>query len=269
MFKKSILILGLIILIITFNTMAVAEDLSMTIIYDNYSYQENLSTDWGFSCYIEGLHDNILFDTGKNGVILLDNMERLAIKPEIIDTIILSHHHQDHTGGLNDFLNSNNEVDVYIPNSFLDMQKQNIKQAGANLINIVDSTKICDSVFSTGELGVVVKEQSLIIKTNKGLVIITGCAHPGVVKIVKKAKELYSEDIYLLMGGFHLNDENTSEIKEIAEQLKKEGVIKVAPSHCSGDKARNIFSPVFKDNYIISGVGKKIIIKNSFENKVP
>ncbi len=116
--------------------------------------------------------------------------------------------------------------------------------------------KISPSVYTTGELYGHPKEQSLIIDSKKGVVIITGCAHPGIVNIVKRAKELMrKEKIYLVLGGFH--HPPISCVKE----FKKLGVEKVAPSHCTGDTAREAFRKEYKENFIEYGVGKIIGIK--------
>ena len=62
---------------------------------------------------------------------------------------------------------------------------------------------LCKNVYLTGEMGFSIKEQSLILNTPEGLIVITGCAHPGIVEIVKKAKAMLNRDIYLAIGGFH------------------------------------------------------------------
>jgi len=132
------------------------------------------------------------------------------------------------------------------------------------LVEVGKPTKICKNVYSTGELGSSIKEESLIIDTNKGLVVITGCAHPGIVNIVKKAKEIHEKDVYLVLGGFHLYGMNAFKIKEIINEIKEEKVKKVAPCHCSGDLARKLFEEAYKDNFILAGVGKRIKMENAF-----
>ena len=107
---------------------------------------------------------------------------------------------------------------------------------------------------TTGELNGI-KEQSLIIATSKGLIVVTGCAHPGIVNIVKKAKELTGKDVYLAIGGFHLSGASQRTISSIIEELKALGVKKVAPCHCSGDLARRLFKEKFGEDYLEAGVG--------------
>ncbi len=241
-----------------------ANDLDLTVVYDNNPYNEELETRWGFSCFIEGLEKTILFDVGGEGSIVIGNMEKLKINPQKVDVVILSHIHQDHIGGLSHILKKNPDVVVYVPGSFPQSIKNKVKRAGARLLEVCESVEICKNAYSTGELGGWIKEQSLIIKTSKGLVIVTGCAHPGIVNIVKKAKEMLRTDIYLILGGFHLCWMNAQHVKGIINGAKKEKVEKVAPCHCSGDLARQLFKKAYGKNFILSGAGKSIIIANAF-----
>ncbi len=231
------------------------------IVYDNNPYDSHLKPEWGFSCFIQGTEKTILFDTGGNGATLLSNMEKLKIRPEQVDLIFLSHNHSDHTGGLIEFLKNNNEVKVFLPQSFPSRFKKDIENSGARYIEVKEPIENCKDVFSTGELGFSIKEQSLLIKTGKGLVVITGCAHPGIVEIVRRAKKLLSEDIYLILGGFHLLNSSEKEIKETVLEFEKLGVKKVAPCHCSGELCQNIFEEVCKLNFIKLGVGGKVKIE--------
>ena len=239
-------------------------DLTLTIVYDNNPYDTRLETRWGFSCYIKGPEKTILFDVGGEGSVLLSNMEKLNIDPKTVNAIVLSHIHHDHIGGLSHFLRKNHRVTVFMPQSLPQSIKDKVKQVGAELVEVHSSMEICNNAYSTGELGTWIKEESLIIKTSKGLVIITGCAHPGVVNIVEKAKEMLKTDVYLVLGGFHLCWMNAWQIKSIAKGLKEQKVKKVAPCHCSGDLARKLFEKAYGKDFIISGAGKKIKIQDAF-----
>jgi len=245
-------------------SISAAKNLTMTIIYDNNPYNEELETRWGFSCLVEGLEKTILFDVGGEGSVLLKNMEKLKIDPGTIDVIVLSHIHYDHIGGLSSFLEKNSLVTVYMPGSFPQSIKDEVRQVGAKLIEVYNSMEICKNAYSTGELGSWIKEQSLIIKTSKGLVVITGCAHSGIVDIVKKAKEILKNDVYLVLGGFHLCWMNTWRIKGIINGLKEERVEKVAPCHCSGNLARERFEKAYGKDFILVGAGKRIKIEDAF-----
>jgi 7,8-dihydropterin-6-yl-methyl-4-(beta-D-ribofuranosyl)aminobenzene 5'-phosphate synthase len=247
-------------------TQAGVKNLTITVVYDNNPYKEGLETAWGFSCLVVGAEKTILFDTGGDGLILLGNMEKLGIEPNSIDTVVLSHIHGDHTGGLNSFLEKNDDVTVYLPKSFPKKFKDNVTSFNSKIIEVEQPLKICENVYSGGELGKWIQEQSLIVRTDKGIIVITGCAHPGIVKIVNTAKGLLrhpalrepKDDILLVMGGFHLEWATKGKIEKIISAFKQIGVRYVGPSHCSGHKARTLFEKHFGTNYINVGAGKVI-----------
>lgn len=240
------------------------KDLILTIVYDNNQYDETLETRWGFSCYIKGAEKTLLFDVGGEGSVLLSNMEKLKIDPHTVNAIVLSHIHYDHIGGLSHFLKKNPSVTVYMPRSLPQSVKNTVRLAGAHLEEVHSPIKICKDVYSTGELGTFIKEESLIIKTSKGLIVITGCAHPGIVSIVERAKEILKTDVYLVLGGFHLCWMSLSQVKKIIKGVKKAGSKKVAPCHCSGDLARRQFEKAYGKDFILVGAGKTIRIKDAF-----
>lgn len=232
---------------------------SITVVYDNYQVNPSLTTGWGFGCVIKTPDEDILFDTGGDSSILLSNMEKMNIDTEDIDIVVISHIHFDHLGGLDGFLESNKNVMVYIPASFPGSVREAIKSYGAEYVDVEDSIQISDTAYTTGEMGNII-EQSLVLDTKVGLVVITGCAHPGIVNVVKKAKEILPDkDIYLVMGGFHLSSKSDSQLGKIVEEFRELGVMKVAPSHCSGDRCRELFKEEYGDDYIESGVGKVIV----------
>jgi len=233
-------------------------EVKVTVIYDNYPLVESLKTEWGFSCLIEGLEKTILFDTGGKGDILLENMKKLNINPEKIDIVFISHDHWDHTGGLASFLQENSRVEVLLLDSFSPNLKNEVIRSGANLREIKGPSKVCSGAYSTGTLGSTIKEQSLVIEAEEGLVLITGCAHPGVLDIIRSVKSHYHQDIYLVMGGFHLLDLSLEKLQEIYKQFRGEDVKKVGPSHCSGDHTRELFAQKYGQDLVEIGVGKTI-----------
>jgi 7,8-dihydropterin-6-yl-methyl-4-(beta-D-ribofuranosyl)aminobenzene 5'-phosphate synthase len=239
-----------------------ANNISITVVYDNNPYKEGLETSWGFSCVIKGTKETVLFDTGGDGRLLLENMSKTAIDVNSIETVILSHIHGDHTGGLEMFLKKNPKVNVYLPKSFPKRFKEKVTSLGAKAVEVDKQTKICTGICSTGQMGTLIKEQGLILKMPKGLVIITGCAHPGIVKMVKTAKDLFDEPVLLVMGGFHLEWATRDKIKSIISAFEDMNVKYVAPCHCTGKKARALFAEHFGDCYINTGIGKVIKIED-------
>jgi len=243
-----------------------AKEMTITVPYNNIPLNEDLKTAWGISVFIDGLQKSILFDTGGDGSILLSNMEKLEINPVEIEIVVLSHIHGDHVGGLDAVLEKNSKVSVYLLSSFPDDFKNKVKNKTGKLLTVKKPHKICENVWSTGESGTSIKEQSLVIGTPKGLIVITGCAHPGIVDIVKFVKNHFKENIYLLLGGFHLISYSESEVKEIIRELKTLKVEKIAPSHCTGGRAIELFEEAWKKDFINLGCGAKI--KISLEDKI-
>jgi 7,8-dihydropterin-6-yl-methyl-4-(beta-D-ribofuranosyl)aminobenzene 5'-phosphate synthase len=241
---------------------AAAARVVLTILYDNNAYDERLGTAWGFSCLVEGLEKTILFDTGGDGALLLRNMHVLGIDPGTVDVVVISHVHGDHVGGLSGFLRENPTVTVYLPQSFPADIKDATRRAGAELVEVRGPVEICEHASSTGEVGDGIKEQALMIETARGLVVITGCAHPGIVKIVRQVQELAGEQIHLVLGGFHLGGASEAAIRGIVEDFQRLGVQKVAPCHCSGDIARRSFAETYGKDFIPAGVGGRLVVED-------
>ena len=237
-------------------------ELSITIIYDNDVFQEGLRSEWGFACLIEGAEKTILFDTGGDGAILLSNMKMLGIDPRDIDIVALSHMHWDHVGGLPDILLKNNDITVYMLESFPDKVKQIAVDKKAEITTVTKPLEICENVFSTGEMGESIKEQALVLKTTQGLIVITGCAHPGIVEMVKRAGELYDDELLYVLGGFHLRGYGESQLESIVNSFKGLGVKYASPCHCSGDQARRKFEEAYRNHYIKIGVGIIITLED-------
>jgi len=240
--------------------------MTITVVHDNNPYKEGLETAWGFSSLVIGAEKTILLDSGGDGSILLGNMEKLAVEPKSIDIVVLSHLHGDHTGGLDSFLEKNSDVTTYLPKSFPKKFKDNVLSFRSKIVEVEQSLKICENIYSTGQLGRLIKEQSLIVRTDKGLIVITGCAHPGIVKIVNAAKDLMrapalrepKDDILLVIGGFHLDWATKGKREKTISAFKQIGVRYVGPAHCSGNKARSLFEKRFGENYIDVGAGKVV-----------
>jgi 7,8-dihydropterin-6-yl-methyl-4-(beta-D-ribofuranosyl)aminobenzene 5'-phosphate synthase len=230
----------------------------LTILYDNNPYDYRLKSSWGFSCLIELEEKTILFDTGGDGEILLYNMRVLNKDPKTIDMIVLSHIHGDHTGGLWSLLGGKPTLKVYIPASFPQEFEQRVKKYGPEVVRIDAPLAIDQKAYSTGEMDHGIKEQSLILHTPKGMILITGCAHPGIIEIIRKAKTLAKENIYMVVGGWHLSSAGQREIKEIIDAFQKTGIQKVAPCHCTGDTAIAMFKNEYGAHFIKAGVGSVI-----------
>jgi 7,8-dihydropterin-6-yl-methyl-4-(beta-D-ribofuranosyl)aminobenzene 5'-phosphate synthase len=227
----------------------------ITIVYDNTLFDDRLSADWGFAAVVEIAGSTILFDTGGNGAMLIDNIQQLGFDPLDIDTIVLSHEHRDHVGGFPDILALGVEPTMYLPSSFPSSIKSIASSHGV-LVEVSDSMEIFPGVFTTGELGGDIIEQALVLETPEGSVVVTGCAHPGIIEILERAKEITGEEIDLVLGGFHTKDHTPSEVESIIDDFRRLGVKQVAPAHCSGGSAKSAFAKENGENYLEGGVGR-------------
>lgn len=208
--------------------------MKLQILYD-YNAKNNFKAAWGFSCFIEIDEKKILFDTGWNGFVLLNNMKVAGINPEEIYIVVISHPHWDHIGGLNHILSSTKNPDVYIPRSVSKNLKSEIKNH-AKVIEVFEAQKVYENIYTTGELGGKIREQCLVLQSKKGNIVLTGCAHPGLETIIKKSKEF--GDIYAVIGGFH--DSNVGILK---------GIPLIVPCHCSQkiDEIKNKMPESFRE----------------------
>lgn len=233
-------------------------NLRITVVYNNVPHRPDLETAWGFAAVIETPDQAILFDTGGDGAMLLSNMERMGIEPGQIALVVLSHIHADHTGGLDGFLARNSHVTVAVPESFPARFNTSVRAKGARLQTVAGPTRLLGPFYSTGERGTAIKEQALIVDTAKGLVVLTGCAHPNVIAMAKAAREYLAKAIYLLLGGFHLLNMNEKEIRSVITELKRLEVKRIAPSHCTGEKATALLRAAWGGNFVDGGLGAVI-----------
>ncbi len=225
------------------------------VIYNNIVEKDRYKGKWGFSCVIEGMEKTILFDTGGDGRVLMKNMKRMGIDPRSIDIVILSHEHQDHIGGLEAFLKKNDDVMVFAPVSFSSGYKNLVKKRKIRNVDIKGPMQICRNVYTSGEMGREVIEHSLFLKTDLGTVVITGCAHPGIVSITEMALSISGRQPLLVMGGFHLARKSDDEVAEIIAMFRKLGVAYVGASHCTGEKAIELFRDQYGAQFVETGVG--------------
>lgn len=234
--------------------------ITLTILYDHTGEIDGAKPDWGFACLIEGTEKTILFDSGTSPKVFAYNLSRLNIDPNDIDRVVLSHDHSDHVGGLSTFMAANDRALVYLLPSFHFDLIRHLETEKLNLQLVTQPRTISRNVYTTGKMGERFPEQALILRTAKGLVVITGCAHPGIVEILRKTKELFEEDIYMVLGGFHLYSSSEEQVEEVVKAFAELGVAKVGATHCTGSHAINAFREHYEDDYVEMGAGRVIEI---------
>ncbi|OQX73509.1 MAG: hypothetical protein B6D64_13825 [Bacteroidetes bacterium 4484_276] len=251
-----------IILLLFFGKLLVSQPEKVEIItlYDDYQVNTQTRVDGGFACLIIHRNDTILFDTGNREDILFHNLKVLGIDIKSIHSIILSHHHGDHTGNVIKIVKMNPGIRVFLPTSLKGEYENRIKGSGGKPCVGSDCKRIVEDIYLSGEMGFQIKEQALVIDTKKGLVIISGCGHPGIDRMILQVRENFRKDVFLVMGGFHMQEATPDDASEMIERFKFLGVKKVAPSHCTGKLAMKMFREAYQSDFIRNGTGKIIEI---------
>ena len=235
--------------------------IDITVLFNNITDDERLTPAHGMACLIEGAARTILFDAGGDGTILLDNMDALDKDPAAIDAVVISHLHWDHMGGLWQLLRRAVPVDLYLPKSASKDLRGHAEMLGATVTIIDTPTEIVPGIHSTGEMGDKIKEQSLVLESADGAVVITGCAHPGVTSIVERASEVVGTPARFVLGGFHLRSTAEKDVAAIVERLKNLGVQRIAGSHCTGDMPVAMLRRVWRDDFVEFGCGTTVRIE--------
>ena len=268
----------------------------ITIIYDAFGMPSSLKKDWGFGALIEYGGKRILFDTGNNAEVFAHNAREKGIDLTTLDYAIVSHRHGDHTSGLNHLVQVNPKLQIYAPQEnfgvfgaalpgtfyrrdeslpaemrYFDGKPQQTLRFGSawpegNFTWVTKTTEIAPGIhliLLNGPWGVdlEVKEISLAIETPDGVVVVVGCSHPTIEKIVEAAKAATNKPIHLVVGGTHLLPAKDDQIKSIAATLKdKLDVRYIAPAHCTGEPAFAILKEVFGDRYVYAGLGATLVL---------
>ncbi|MEW6338427.1 MAG: MBL fold metallo-hydrolase [Acidobacteriota bacterium] len=237
-----------------------------TVVYDNVGSAPGTVGDWGFSCLVEREGRRILFDTGRDPAILMANLRTLGIAPDSLDAVVISHPHADHSGGLAALVAEVPELRVYLPFASDTVDAHGGSSGG--FVRIEQATKVAPGMVVTRPLpaGADLAEMAMVVTTQQGLAVITGCAHPGIVDMVAEARRAAGErgldarEISLVMGGFHLRGLTADQLGSVVRDLHKLGVQRVAPSHCTGEAAVSVLASAFGPRLLKSGLGSIVTI---------
>jgi 7,8-dihydropterin-6-yl-methyl-4-(beta-D-ribofuranosyl)aminobenzene 5'-phosphate synthase len=234
-------------------------ELRLTIVYDSLAGDPQLRTDFGFAALVEYGSHTLLFDTGGTGSVLIDNLRQLNVEPRAIEVVIISHEHSDHTGGLQALLDTGARPTVYVPSSFSMPFKQQVSNQ-TKLVEVTDAVEIVPGVHTTRAIDSSPVEQALVVETRDGSVVITGCAHPGVIEMIRQAQAVVPGKIAYLIGGFHLSNFEMGVLPPVISAVHQLDVEKVLPAHCTGYNATALFRKEYGENFVEPGVGKMIDI---------
>ncbi len=265
----------------------------VTILYDAFGKSPRMKKDWGYSALVEHSGKRILFDTGNNPEIFAQNVKAAAVDLANLDFVVISHRHLDHTAGISYLLSVNPNVKIYapkeafgvfgsaIPNKFYrkqdslpeamryydghppDTLKSGSPWPMSKFVTVDSTLTVAPGVHIISQVSDVVgtkelRELSLAIETLQGLVLVVGCSHPGIDKIVEAALGM-GQHVHMVFGGFHLpaaTDEDIARIAAALHDIYK--VARLAPGHCTGEPAFYLLKHIWKDQYTYAGVGSVI-----------
>lgn len=225
--------------------------MKLRLIAEGSTKKERKAMRWGISFLV----GDVLFDTFGREDIFRKNAKRFGIDLNQIRHVVISHDDWDHIAGLEEFLKKRPGTKVLVCSKAGKDLKDLVKNNGGKLVEVSGMKKISPNIYSLGQMCAdtgrgILYEQALVVKSRKGFSVITGCAHPGIVKIVKQAIMEFGKNIYAICGGFHLKDNTPEENKRIVAELRALGIKKVVPLHCSGRVAGRIFDKVYGDDRI-------------------
>jgi 7,8-dihydropterin-6-yl-methyl-4-(beta-D-ribofuranosyl)aminobenzene 5'-phosphate synthase len=234
-------------------------DLKLTLLYDNVASDPGLSCLWGFACLVKGPGFRLLFDTGGNGRLLLRNFRSLGLEPTGLDFLFISHAHWDHIGGLDSVLELNPDLHLLVP-AGISLRLIDTLRMLCREVTVIGEYPLAfaPDLASTGTFPGEPPEQALVIAADGGAVVITGCAHPGIVTIANAATLQTGTSPALLAGGFHLFDTPEQTVIRTAEDLAVLGIRHIMPTHCTGAPAMQTLQELFGQRFIKSGLGQTI-----------
>jgi len=234
------------------------KQIAIKIIYDNCTANEHFQAGWGFSCVVEVGLRKILFDTGADVHAFFSNLQKFGMQCEEITDVVYSHKHADHIAGFEEVIGKIKQSGrLFLPKKF-----PSKKRPPTIHTEIVEEFQEIDSGIYSLVLkgGFFFYEQALVIETKNGLVVITGCAHPGIITLLQEVQKRLKQPIHLVLGGFHLFRSKQSYIDEVVHQFKALKVQTAAPCHCTGSMAIERFHQAFKENFYKIGAGTMLTL---------
>lgn len=236
-------------------------DVRIIVLVDNEPSKSNmeLKAAWGISLYVKARDVSFLFDTGPSPEVLEHNCRVLGVDLSNISFVFISHEHGDHTGGLPYIAKMAPNVPVYVPSGMSHSALRRIEDLGLNVIEVEGPLQILEGVASTGPLmsGSLAEHGLILNLQGKGMVLLVGCAHPGVDRMLLNAT-IFSENIFGVIGGFHLTGASETRLEQIAKVFKDLNLRLIVPLHCSGKKAKDFFKERFAEAYLDAQTGSVI-----------
>ena len=267
----------------------------ITVLYDAFGKSPAMQKDWGYAALVEYGGRRILFDTGNNPDILAQNAKAKGVDLSKLDFVVMSHRHGDHMGGMAHLLSVNPKVKIYAPKEgfgvyggdlpgtfyrrdaslppeqrYYDGAPPSVMRFGAAWpganFELIDKTmEIAPGIHLIALVSdkpgtLELRELSLAINTPDGMVIVVGCSHPGIDRIVAAAAAI-NPRIHLIAGGLHLVVSNDQEIEKTVATLRDSfKVAFVAPGHCTGEPTFTVLRKAFGERALYAGLGTTLAL---------
>jgi 7,8-dihydropterin-6-yl-methyl-4-(beta-D-ribofuranosyl)aminobenzene 5'-phosphate synthase len=239
------------------DTQVLPQSLTITYLYDNTTSAADTKADWGFSCLVEGNGNQVLFDAGANPQILRANMAALHVDAARIRAVVFSHEHADHTGGV-EALGERPDLPTFFPSGFGETIRAAFLRQRLRLMPVAKATAVGPGLATSDEIGTQIREEALVAEISDGLVVVSGCAHPGIIPMLKQISASRKRPIHMVLGGFHLLETPADEVKRIVSEFQAMGIAYAGPTHCTGDEAMKLFQTAYGTHFIRGGVGTMV-----------
>lgn len=267
----------------------------LTVLFDAFGRDPALQKDWGYAALLQTGGRRILFDTGNDAEVLAKNAAAMKVDLSRLDFVVMSHRHGDHMGGMSYLLEVNPKVKIYAPKEGFGVYGFDLPSAfyrkdetlaaheryyggsppavlrfgkawpTADITLIDKTTEIAPGVHAVALVSdkpgtLELRELSLAVATPEGLVILVGCSHPGIDKIVQTATAI-DPRVYLVAGGFHLVVAKDPDIESVVSNLRDTMKVQyVAPGHCTGEPTFTALKKAFGERYVYAGVGTMLAL---------
>lgn len=261
----------------------------ITVLYDAFGDDPAMEKDWGFAALVEAGGRRILFDTGNDAGVFERNVRAKGVDLAGLDLVVLSHRHADHMAGLATVLEANPDVPIYAPQESFGIYGSSLPSSfyrrddslpahmryydgepeqtlrfgsawpGADFHPLSSTTEIAPGVWAIVQVSdapgtLELRELSLAIQTEHGIVLVVGCSHPGIGSIVAEAAGI-DPDIHLIVGGLHFVAADDEAIAAMVGDLQAHGVDYIAPGHCTGEPTFAALLAAFGERYLYAGAG--------------
>ena len=266
----------------------------LTVVVDNIEDNE-IKGEWGLCIHIQHGNKQILVDTGASEL-FAENLKKLGIDIKEIDLAVLSHAHYDHANGMPLFFEENKRAKFYLQEAaaencyakksifrkYIGIPRKCLEKYAERIVKVSGDYTLYEGAYliphKTPGLSAIGKremmyrkenrkwmpddfahEQSLVLETDKGLLIINSCSHGGAANIINEViKTFPDKKVYGLIGGFHLFNKSEVESRELANKMKATGIAFVCTGHCTKNRAYNILKDELGDVLCQLHVGMKL-----------